>query len=69
MPSQDTTRLDFSQYQRFDKTPFVIYTDLECIIEKINVCKNYPENSSTTKVSQHFPSGFSMFTISSFILA
>ena len=29
-------------------------------------CKNNPENSSTTKVSQHFPLGFSMPTISSF---
>ena len=69
MTSEDTKRLDFSQHQRFDRAPFIIYADLECIIEKINVCKNYPENSSTTKVSQHFPSGFSMFTISSFVLA
>ena len=31
-----------------------------------NGCKNKPENSSTTKVSKHIPSGFSMSTISSF---
>ena len=29
-------------------------------------CKNNDENSSTTKVSEHIPSGFSMSTISSF---
>ena len=29
-------------------------------------CKNKPENSSTTKVSEHIPSGFSMSTILSF---
>ena len=29
-------------------------------------CKNNPENSSTTKVGKHIPSGFSMSTISSF---
>ena len=31
---------------------------------KIDVCKN--NNSSTAKVSEHIPSGFSMPTISSF---
>ena len=34
--------------------------------EKIDGCKSNPENSSTTKVSEHVPSGFSMSTISSF---
>ena len=46
--------------------PFVIYADLECLIEKIDGCKKNLENSSTTKVSEHIPSGFSMSTISSF---
>ena len=42
------------------------------MIEKIDRCKNSSENSSSTKVSEHFPSGssmssmFSIFTISSF---
>ena len=36
------------------------------MIEKIDGCKNNPENSSTTKVSKHIPSGFSITTISSF---
>ena len=36
------------------------------MIEKIDECKNNPENSSTTKVSKHIPSGFSICTISSF---
>ena len=31
----------------------------------IDGCKNNPENSSSTKVSRHVPSGFSMSTISS----
>ena len=29
-------------------------------------CKNTPENSPTTKVKEHIPSGFSKSTISSF---
>ena len=66
MPSEDTKILEFNQYQKSDKGPFIIYADLECLIEKIDGCKNDPENSSTTKVGEHIPSGFSMSTISSF---
>ena len=36
------------------------------MIEKIGGCKNNPENSSLTKVSEHVPSGLSMSTTSSF---
>ena len=36
--------LEFSQYQKSDKAPFIIYADPECIIEKIDGCKNNPEN-------------------------
>ena len=36
------------------------------MIEKIDGCKNNPESSSTTKVSEHITPGFSMSTISSF---
>ena len=65
MPSEDTKILQFNQYQKSNKVPFIIYADLEYIIEKIDGCTNNPENSSTTKVSEHIPSGFSMSTISS----
>ena len=65
MPSGDTKILEFNQYQKSDKSPFIIYADLECKIKKIDRCKNNPENSSTAKVSKHIPSGFSTSTISS----
>ena len=55
----------FHQYQKSDKTPFIIYADLECLIEKVDVCEYNPENWSTTKVSEHISSGFSMSTIMS----
>ena len=66
MSSENTKILEFNQYQKSDKAPFIIYADFERIIEKIDGCKNNPENSSTTKVSEHIPSGFSTSTISSF---
>ena len=66
MPFDDTKILEFNQYQKSDKAPFIIYADLECIIEKIDGYKNNPKNSSTTKVIEHIPSGLSMSTISLF---
>ena len=39
MPSEDTKILEFNQYPKYDKVPFVIYADLECIIEKTDGCK------------------------------
>ena len=66
MPSEDTKILEFNQYRKSDKSLFIIYAYLECMIEKIDGCKNNPENLSTTKVSKNVPSGFLMSTISSF---
>ena len=51
---------------KFDKAPIIIYANLECLIEKIDGCKNKPKNSSIAKVIENIPSGFSMSTISSF---
>ena len=49
MPSEDTIILEFNQNQKFDKAPFIIYSDLECIIKKIYRCKNNPENSCSIR--------------------
>ena len=65
MSSKDTKILEFNQYRKSDKALFIIYGDLECLIAKIYGCKNNPENSLTTNVGEHIPSGFSMSTISS----
>ena len=43
-------------------TPFVIYADLESILEKINGCENDQEKSSTIKVNKHTASGYSLFS-------
>ena len=36
--------LEFNQYQKSDKAPFIIYADLECLMEKIDKRKNNPES-------------------------
>ena len=40
MTSEDTKILQFNHNQKFDKVPFIIYADPECLIEKIDECKN-----------------------------
>ena len=40
MPSEDTKILEFNQYQKYDKVPFIIYEDLKCLIEKTDGCQN-----------------------------
>ena len=65
MPSEDTKILEYNQYQKSDKASFIVCADLECIIEKIDGCKNNLKNVSSTKVSEHIPSGFSVSTICS----
>ena len=62
MPSENTKTLEFNKYLNFNKAS----PKLECLIEKIDGCKNNTENSFTKKVGEHIPSDFSMSTISSF---
>ena len=60
MPSEDTQILEFTQYQKSDKAPFIIFADLKCLTEKTEGCKNNHEKSFTTKVGEHIPSDSSM---------
>ena len=66
MPSEDSKILEYNQYQKSDKAPFIIYGDLVCLIEKIDGCINNPEKSSTEKVGKHISSAFFISTILSF---
>ena len=63
LPSDDTKILEFNQCGKYDKAPFITYADLECLIQKINGFKNNPQNSSSTNVVEHIPSGFSVSAI------
>ena len=48
------------------RAPFVIYADLESLLEKMNTCHNNHKKSSTTKRHKHTSSGYSLFTHCSF---
>ena len=66
MPEKDNKILKYDHGEKFMRTPFVIYADLECLLEKINTCRNNPKKSSTTKINTHKSSGYSLLTCSSF---
>ena len=38
MPSEDNKILELNQYQKSDKALFIIYADLECLMEKFDGC-------------------------------
>ena len=66
MPENDNKILKHNQGEKSMKVPFIIYADLESLLEKMNTCHNNPEKSSTTKINKHTPSGYSLFTQCSF---
>ena len=55
MPSEKYNILEFNQYMKSDKIPYIIYADIESLIRKIDGCANNPEKSSTTKIGEHIP--------------
>ena len=63
MSSEKNKILKFKQCMKSEKMSYIIYADLECLIEKIDGCKNNPEYSSTTKIGKHIHCGYSLSTI------
>ena len=61
MPGKDNKILEYKQGEKSMKVPFIIYADLESLLEKKNSCHNNPAKSSATKINKHTPSGYSLF--------
>ena len=53
----------FNQYEKFDKTLSIINADLESLIKRTYGFKYNSKKSSTLKVGQYSPCGYSMSTI------
>ena len=66
MQAEGNNIIKYNLGEKSMKVPFVIYADLECLLEKISTCINNPNQSSTTKINKHIPSGYSIFTSCSF---
>ena len=66
MPTKDNNIIKYNQGEKSIKLPFLVYADLECLLEKMSTCQNNPNESSTTEINKHVPSGYSIFTHCSF---
>ena len=66
MPTNNNNKIKYNQGEKSIKLPFIVYADLECLLEKMSTCYNNPEESSTAKINKHIPSGYSIFTHCSF---
>ena len=60
MPTKNNNIIKYNQGEKSLELPFIIYADLECLLEKIDSCYNNPEESSATKINRHTPSGYSI---------
>ena len=66
MPIKGNNNIKYNHGEKSMKLPFVIYADLECLLEKMSTCQDNPNKSSATKINKHTPSGYSIFTHCSF---
>ena len=62
MPDEDNKILKYVSGEKSLKVQFIIYADLECLLQKINICRNNPEKSYTEKKAMPRPSGYSLVT-------
>ena len=63
MPEENNKILKYNQGEKSMKVPFIIYADLECLLENMNTCHDNPEKLSATKINKHTSSGYSLFTV------
>ena len=66
MPNEDNEIIKYNQGEKSIKSLFIIYADLECLLEKISTCYNNPEESSTTETNKNTPSAYSLVAHCSF---
>ena len=62
MPKEGNKILKYNNGEESIKVLFIIYADLESLLEKMSTSHDNPKTSSTTKISKHTPSGYSLFT-------
>ena len=62
MPDEDNKILKYIPGEKSLKIPFIIYADLECLLQKIKTCQNDPEKYSTEKKAEHISSDYSLLT-------
>ena len=62
MPEKGDNILEYKPGEKSVMTLFVIYADLESLLEKITSFENDPQKSSSTDINKHTASGYSLFS-------
>ena len=62
MSNENNKILKYNHQEKSMRAPFIIYADLESLLEKMDTRYDSPEKSSTTKINKQTPSGYSLFT-------
>ena len=63
MPNEDNKILKYNHGKKSMRAPFIIYADLESLLEKTDTCYNNPEKSSTTKIKTYAIWLFIIYTL------
>ena len=53
MPTKNNNIIKYNQGEKSIRLPFVVYANLECLLEKMSTCQNNPNESSTTEINKH----------------
>ena len=52
LPTKDNNIIKYNHGEKSMKVPFIIYADLECLLEKMSTCINNPNESCTNKINK-----------------
>ena len=66
MPKEDKNILKYDYGQKSVRIRFIIYVDMESLLDEIDTCHSNPEQLSTAKINKHTASGYSRFMRCSF---
>ena len=53
MPKEDNKILRYNQRGKSMKVSFIIYSDLDSLLEKLSTCHSSPNKLLTTKINQN----------------
>ena len=66
MPDKDNTITKYNSGEQYMRVPFIMYVDMECLLENINTSHNDPNKSSTIKINKYTLYGYSLLAYYSF---
>ena len=68
MPYQKDNVLQFNQYMKLDKMPYIIYANFASLIKNIDGYANNAEKSSTTKIGVYISCRYTIWSFHNIVL-